>query len=72
VQTSKGKTSWAQAQQTAKQIIESIPDSQLDYLELCDAETLQILTAWNEAGKAVCLVAVHVDGVRLIDNVVLP
>ena len=62
---------WWKARGEAEAIIQSIPNSHLDYLKLCDAETLRELDDWEATDKAVVLVAIIVDGVRLIDNIVL-
>jgi len=51
--------------------INSIPESQVDYLEFCDAEKFVIISDWSEADKIVCVTAVIVGGVRLLDNVIL-
>jgi pantoate--beta-alanine ligase len=46
-------------------------DFKIDYVEIADAETLQILHEWNGKQKLVALVAAFQDQVRLIDNMVL-
>jgi pantoate--beta-alanine ligase len=71
IESSFKKIPWQQAQSEAVNLITSIPTARLDYLKLCDVNTLEELTDWNVVGKAVALVAVYVDGIRLIDNVVL-
>ena len=65
------KASWPSVRAAAVDILESIPDSKLDYLELRDPRTLERLEDWDGVHQAVCLVAITVDGVRLIDNTVL-
>lgn len=42
----------------------------VDYLEVADAETLEVLAEWRE-GKKVILVAAIIDDVRLIDNLMM-
>ena len=71
IQSSFKKTSWKEACHQAVDVLNTIPDSKLDYLKLCDVYTLKELDDWNDTHQAVCLVAIYVDGVRLIDNVVL-
>ncbi len=51
--------------------LKEIPDSVLEYLEICDAETLRPIEIFIEGKPAVALVATWVDGVRLIDNVLI-
>lgn len=43
----------------------------LEYLEVVDAQNLQAAENWNEPQEIRALLAFYVDGVRLIDNVVL-
>ncbi|HZG01855.1 MAG TPA: pantoate--beta-alanine ligase [Chitinophagales bacterium] len=62
------KTPWWKARDGAAAILKSIPNGELDYLELRDAATLEKIEDWNDVHQAVCLVAISVDGVRLIDN----
>lgn len=71
VKSSYKKNPWQTACVQAQQLIATIPDSQLDYLTLRDANTLAELNNWTDASEMVCLVAVLVDGVRLLDNVVV-
>ena len=40
----------------------------LEYYEVCDAETLELLSEYNPKQKAVSLIAVFVGNIRLIDN----
>ena len=61
----------AQVQQQALSLLAQEPAFTPEYFEVADAQTLQPLTGY-EAGRAVVLcVAAHLDGVRLIDNVVV-
>ena len=57
--------------QKAKQMIAESNFESIDYLEICDAETLQPMANHNPAIRSVALVAAYIDGVRLIDNVLL-
>ena len=52
-------------------MLKKIPDSIVEYLEVCDAETLRSIEISVEGKPAIILTAVWVDGVRLIDNVLL-
>jgi pantoate--beta-alanine ligase len=49
--------------------VDTIPESRVDYIELCDAETLEPVELVER--KAVLAVAVHVGITRLIDNIEL-
>lgn len=49
----------------------AIPNSRLDYFEIADALTLKPLQSWQEAEKAVALVAIYIGRTRLIDNLIL-
>jgi pantoate--beta-alanine ligase len=42
-----------------------------DYVEIADAETLQLLNDWNGSRKLVALAAAYLGDVRLIDNIIL-
>ena len=48
----------------------SHPDVRLDYLAIVDDETLE--PGAGSAGNSRILLAVEIDGVRLIDNMALP
>jgi pantoate--beta-alanine ligase len=43
----------------------------LEYLEICDPETLKDIQVSNKKGQFVALAAVWVEGVRLIDNIII-
>jgi pantoate--beta-alanine ligase len=51
--------------------LNSIPEMKADYLEFCDAENFRTIENRDEARHIVCLAAVYVGGVRLIDNILL-
>lgn len=51
--------------------LKAIPDSILEYLEVCDAETLRPIEIFIEGKPSVILTAIWIDGVRLIDNVLI-
>ena len=40
----------------------------VDYIEICDAETLLPVTEITKENTSIILVAAFIDGVRLIDN----
>jgi pantoate--beta-alanine ligase len=43
----------------------------IDYVEIANAETLELVTNWNGKQKAVALAAAFLNNVRLIDNMVI-
>jgi pantoate--beta-alanine ligase len=43
----------------------------IDYVEIADANTLQLVDNWNGTQKLVALIAVFMRDVRLIDNMVV-
>ncbi len=51
-------------------LLENLKPLQVEYAELCDADTLEPLTVERPAA-ALIAVAAYVDGVRLIDNVII-
>ena len=48
------------------------PDVELEYLSVADPDTLQELEPIAATGRALVSLAARVDGIRLIDNVLLP
>jgi pantoate--beta-alanine ligase len=56
-----------------KQAVQRLIESgfKVDYVEIADAETLQIADRWDEKQKLVALAAAFLDEVRLIDNILL-
>jgi pantoate--beta-alanine ligase len=56
---------------STKNKIKKIPNSKIDYVEIADASTLKPITEKKEGQKIVMLVAVFVEKVRLIDNLML-
>jgi pantoate--beta-alanine ligase len=67
----KNGESWKMAHQRAVEWIETEGGIRLEYLELADGDTLEILTEWNQNKQAVLCIAAFVGEVRLIDNVIL-
>jgi pantoate--beta-alanine ligase len=57
--------------QQAIQSINAIPETQVDYLEFCDAEKFTLINGWNEAHHIVCVTSVVLGGVRLLDNMLV-
>ncbi len=46
-------------------------DFEVEYFKICDGNSLQEITSWEETDYPVALVAAHIGGVRLIDNLEL-
>lgn len=53
----------------ARNMILSAGFEKVDYVEICDFDTLEPLAFKNKTNKAVALVAAFIEGVRLIDNI---
>jgi pantoate--beta-alanine ligase len=71
------KTAFKKGQRNASELTALVrkrfsdtPDTQLDYIEIVDAETLQPIEKIDDK-EAYIVIAAVVDGVRLIDNVTL-
>jgi pantoate--beta-alanine ligase len=47
------------------------PEFKLDYYEICDADTLEILSTTTDDKRMISLIAVFVGRIRLIDNLLL-
>ena len=43
----------------------------IDYIEIANAETLELVANWNGKQKVVALAAAFLNNVRLIDNMVI-
>lgn len=65
------KLSFHQLKQEATQQLSSAGFEKIDYIEICDASTLEPLSEYKEGQKFVVLTAAFIDGVRLIDNMLL-
>ncbi|MBL7786098.1 MAG: pantoate--beta-alanine ligase [Chitinophagales bacterium] len=53
-------------------VLEEEPDFKVEYLEVCNAITLQSLQNWDDAAEIVACIALKVGDIRLIDNVLIP
>ena len=56
-----------------KQAVQKLVENgfKVDYVEIADAESLQLVDYWDGKQKLVALAAAFLSGVRLIDNVLL-
>lgn len=61
----------AAAKSFVRSELSQISTTKLDYFEVCNADTLEILSDLKEAPRAVAVIAVFVGKIRLIDNLVL-
>jgi pantoate--beta-alanine ligase len=52
--------------------INRIPETSVDYLQFCNADSFQIINSWIEAHEIVAVAAININGVRLLDNILLP
>lgn len=52
--------------------INSIPEARVDYLEFCDALHFHVIHSRKESDTIVCVIAVIIGGVRLLDNIIVP
>ena len=55
----------------ASHTLDGLPNTQTEYVSFADAYTLEAIQSWNETQNVRVLVAVQVEGVRLIDNAAL-
>lgn len=56
-------------QNWGKYILHANPDVTLEYLEVVDGKDFEFKADWGDYHQPMALLAAHVDGVRLIDNV---
>ena len=55
----------------AKEIIAAVPEVELEYLAICETSTLHSASQFDPEKEYVVLVAAWLEGVRLIDNILL-
>ena len=65
------KLSLRDLKDNAKQQLKAAGFTEIDYIEICDAHTLQPVQAYHEDQQLVILTAAFTEGVRLIDNMLL-
>jgi pantoate--beta-alanine ligase len=53
------------------EMLESIEDLTIEYVEICDLNNLKSLTGYVPSKPVIALIAVWIDGVRLIDNMII-
>jgi pantoate--beta-alanine ligase len=61
----------AEAKANAMKSLHEIPQAKPEYIEFVDAENLMLLAKYSATKPTVICVAVWVNGVRLIDNIIL-
>ena len=66
-----GQQSIEQLVQAGIQQINALPNFAVEYLEVCNAHTLQQINNWSDANEIVACIALKVGNVRLIDNVLI-
>lgn len=61
----------AALKQEAIRHLNSIPEARVDYLEFCDVFSFAPVHSWKQAENIICVTAVKVGEVRLLDNAIL-
>ena len=65
------KLPFVELKQAASQQLKHAGFTDVDYIEICDANSLTPATDYNQGQKLVVLTAAFIEGVRLIDNMLL-
>jgi pantoate--beta-alanine ligase len=60
-----------QAKDEAKSMLLNAGFEKIDYIEVCNADTLASLTEYDHKTRVVALAAAFIEGIRLIDNLIL-
>jgi pantoate--beta-alanine ligase len=67
-QKRKNSLSVAELKQSITDQINAVPELQVEYFDLVDADSLQSIRDWNDSAQAIACIAVYAGKVRLIDN----
>lgn len=70
IQAKKGIQDFAIVEKECRELLEQ-KGLRVDYIQLADAEDLTLLKQYDDHRKVVCLMAVFVGDIRLIDNLIL-
>ncbi len=71
-ETLKSKTqSIKEIQKNGIDYLRSFKEFELEYLEIVDGSTLELVKELNQASTIAICIAIHLEGVRLIDNLVI-
>ena len=70
-QIKSGETNVEIIQQSGLQLLTSFPEIRVEYLEVVNGETLESVKDLNSISKTAICIAAFVEGVRLIDNLVI-
>jgi len=65
------KNSFNELKEQAAEIIVNNGFDKIDYIEICDAKSLQAVPAFAQDKKLIVLAAAFINDVRLIDNLIL-
>lgn len=67
----RGKKNVKEIINAVEELIKNTPYTKIDYVKICDPETLEYIEDGNIEGKKLLALAVFVGNTRLIDNVIL-
>jgi pantoate--beta-alanine ligase len=70
-QVASGKSEVREIDRKAVERLAAFPEFQVEYVAIRDAKTLKPLKKISATTHAVALIAAHIGGVRLIDNMLL-